>query len=86
MSWTRRWGQSAARPGWTFELIGMDACLMGHLEVLTMLASHARYAVVSQETEPALGWAYAAFLASWRPTRISAAPSWGADRGELYSG
>ena len=45
-----------------FELLGMDACLMGHVEVLAMLASHARYAVVSQETEPALGWAYAAFL------------------------
>ncbi len=45
-----------------FELIGMDACLMGHLEVFSMLASHARYAVASQETEPALGWAYTAFL------------------------
>ena len=45
-----------------FELIGMDACLMGHLEVFTMLAPHARYAVASQEVEPALGWAYTAFL------------------------
>ncbi|MBN1979348.1 MAG: hypothetical protein JW918_18275 [Anaerolineae bacterium] len=45
-----------------FELIGMDACLMGHLEVFTALAPHARYAVASQETEPALGWAYAEFL------------------------
>ena len=45
-----------------FELIGMDACLMGHLEVLAALAPHARYAVVSQETEPALGWAYTGFL------------------------
>ncbi len=45
-----------------FEMIGMDACLMGHLEVYTMLADHARYAVASQETEPALGWAYASFL------------------------
>jgi hypothetical protein len=45
-----------------FELIGMDACLMGHLEVFSALAPHARYAVTSQETEPALGWAYAAFL------------------------
>ena len=45
-----------------FELIGMDACLMGQLEVFTMLASHARYAVASQETEPALGWAYSGFL------------------------
>jgi hypothetical protein len=45
-----------------FELVGMDACLMGHLEVLAALAPHARYAVVSQETEPALGWAYTGFL------------------------
>ena len=45
-----------------FELIGMDACLMGHLEVLSDLSAVARYAVTSQETEPALGWAYAAFL------------------------
>ena len=45
-----------------FELIGMDACLMGHLEVLTALEPYAYYAVVSQETEPSLGWAYASFL------------------------
>jgi len=45
-----------------FELIGMDACLMGHLEVLSALEPHARYAVVSQETEPSVGWAYSSFL------------------------
>ncbi len=45
-----------------FELIGLDACLMGQVEVLSALAPHARYAVVSEETEPALGWAYASFL------------------------
>jgi hypothetical protein len=45
-----------------FELIGLDACLMGHLEVFSALSPHARYAVASQETEPALGWAYTAFL------------------------
>jgi hypothetical protein len=44
------------------ELIGLDACLMGHLEVFDALAPHARYAVASQETEPALGWAYTGFL------------------------
>lgn len=44
------------------ELLGMDACLMGHLEVFSALAPHARYAVASQEVEPALGWAYAGFL------------------------
>ena len=47
-----------------FELIGMDACLMAHLEVFSALAPHARYAVASQETEPALGWAYTGFLQS----------------------
>jgi hypothetical protein len=45
-----------------FELIGMDACLMSHLEVYSALAPHARYVVTSQETEPALGWAYTGFL------------------------
>lgn len=45
-----------------FELIGLDACLMGHVEVMDALKTHARYAVFSQETEPALGWAYTAFL------------------------
>ncbi len=41
------------------DLLGMDACLMGHLEVLSALEPHARYTVLSQETEPSLGWAYA---------------------------
>jgi hypothetical protein len=45
-----------------FEMVGMDACLMSHLEVFSALAPHASYAVASQETEPALGWAYTAFL------------------------
>lgn len=45
-----------------FELIGMDACLMGSLEVFSMLQQHARFAIASEETEPALGWAYTSFL------------------------
>ncbi len=49
-----------------FELIGLDACLMGHIEVYDMLAPHARYAVASQEIEPALGWAYTGFLGALR--------------------
>lgn len=49
-----------------FEVIGLDACLMGHLEVFDALAPHARYAVASQETEPALGWAYTSFLGALR--------------------
>jgi hypothetical protein len=46
------------------DLIGMDACLMGSLEVFSALEPHARYAVASQETEPALGWAYTGFLSA----------------------
>jgi hypothetical protein len=45
-----------------FEVVGLDACLMGHMEVFTALTPHARYAVASQEVEPSVGWAYAAFL------------------------
>ncbi len=46
----------------TFELVGLDACLMAQTEVMSALAPHARYAVASEETEPALGWSYAEFL------------------------
>ena len=45
-----------------FDLIGYDACLMSQLDVYTVSAPYARYAVASEETEPATGWAYAAFL------------------------
>lgn len=45
-----------------FELVGFDACLMGQLEVMSSIAPHAKYAVASEETEPAIGWAYASFL------------------------
>jgi len=45
-----------------FDIIGMDACLMGQLEILSALEPHARYAITSEETEPSLGWAYTAFL------------------------
>ncbi len=45
-----------------FDIIGMDACLMGQLEVFSALQPHARFAVASEEVEPALGWAYTSFL------------------------
>lgn len=45
-----------------FEFIGFDACLMSQLEVFNAIAPHALYSVASQETEPALGWAYTSFL------------------------
>ena len=45
-----------------FEVIGMDACLMGMLEVYNSLEPHTRFAVASEEVEPAMGWAYDYFL------------------------
>jgi clostripain len=45
-----------------FDLIGFDACLMAQIEIFTMLQQHAKYALASEETEPALGWAYTKFL------------------------
>ncbi|MCP4140559.1 MAG: hypothetical protein GY755_09765 [Chloroflexi bacterium] len=44
------------------DIIGMDACLMAQLEVFAALQPHAHYGIASEETEPALGWAYAGFL------------------------
>ncbi len=56
-------GEIRARTGIeAFEVVGLDACLMGHIEVFTALTPHARYAVASQEVEPSVGWAYAAIL------------------------
>lgn len=46
----------------TFDLIGLDACLMSQMEVYAALQPYASYAVASEETEPGLGWAYTAFL------------------------
>ena len=45
-----------------FEFVGFDACLMSQMEALAGIAPYAHYAVASQETEPAIGWAYAQFL------------------------
>ena len=45
-----------------FDFFGFDACLMAQLESFSMLAPYAQYSAASEETEPAVGWAYAAFL------------------------
>ncbi|MEZ4737040.1 MAG: clostripain-related cysteine peptidase [Caldilineaceae bacterium] len=57
-----------------FEFIGFDACLMSSVEVMAAVAPYARYTVASQETEPALGWAYAHFLGQLaaKPTQSGA--------------
>ncbi|MFZ5881999.1 MAG: clostripain-related cysteine peptidase [Chloroflexota bacterium] len=45
-----------------FDLLGFDACLMSQLEVYAAVYPYAHYMVASQETEPALGWAYTAWI------------------------
>ncbi|MFC1878763.1 clostripain-related cysteine peptidase [Chloroflexota bacterium] len=73
-------GEVRARTGLDkFELIGMDACLMSHLEVYAALAPHARFAVASQEVEPAVGWAYKGFL----ETLVASPGMDGGDLGKL---
>ncbi|MBS2036885.1 hypothetical protein JST97_17975 [bacterium] len=46
------------------ELLGLDACLMSHLEVARQLAACARVLVASQESEPESGWDYASLMHS----------------------
>lgn len=40
----------------------MDACLMAQLEVFSMLATHALYAVASEEVVPSIGYSYTYWL------------------------
>lgn len=58
----------------SFDIVGMDACLMSEMEVLSALAPYTQYTVGSEEVEPALGWAYASFL-----TQLTADPGMSAE-------
>ena len=51
-------------PNGNFDIVGFDACLMSQLDVYSAIAPYARYSIASEETEPATGWAYTAFLQS----------------------
>ena len=51
-------GLETARLEKKLKWIGFDACLMGSLEVASVLAPYAEYMIASQETEPAFGWNY----------------------------
>ena len=46
--------------GVKFDLIGFDACLMQNIEYAHALEPYADYYLASEETEPSLGWFYAA--------------------------
>ena len=45
-----------------FDIIAFDACLMAQIEVFSAIAPYAEYGVASEETIPAIGFAYAGFL------------------------
>lgn len=44
--------------GQNFEFIGFDTCLMGQMEVFSILANYANYAAGAEELEPGFGWYY----------------------------
>lgn len=48
-----------------FDLIGFDACNMGHIEALYDYRGKADYFVASEVLEPGAGWDYTALLTSW---------------------
>lgn len=48
------------------DLLGMDACLMGSLEVAYQVRRHARFLVASEEMVPAHSWPYDTILAALR--------------------
>ncbi len=50
--------------GVRFDLVGFDACLMGTIEAAYMLEPYADFMIGSEETEPAWGWDYAAWLSA----------------------
>ena len=57
-----------------FDIIGMDACLMGSLEVAKTLSSYGSYLVASEELEPGHGWNYEELIA-WLGLNPSASPT-----------
>ncbi len=50
--------RAAVPPGFKFDLIGFDMCLMAQLEVAYEVADFAHYMVASEAIEPGYGWPY----------------------------
>lgn len=48
--------------GQKLEVVGMDACLMGMMEVMYQIKDYANHFVASEEFEYAQGWAYGALM------------------------
>ena len=57
--------QIALRDGGVyFDLIGMDCCLMSSLEVCCALYEYCDYTLLSEDFEPAIGWAHTGWLSA----------------------
>jgi hypothetical protein len=50
--------------GKNVEMLGFDACLMGHVELAYQAKGNANYMIASQELEPGAGWDYASWLSA----------------------
>jgi hypothetical protein len=62
-SWEIAAGLEAGLPpaGVTLDIIGFDACLMGSLEIASVVSPYATFMIGSEEFEPGDGWQYAGF-------------------------
>lgn len=52
----------AKAAGQPIDIVGFDACLMGHVEIAYQLKGAANYLVASEELEPGPGWDYKGWL------------------------
>ncbi|MCR4789108.1 MAG: hypothetical protein K5888_11010 [Lachnospiraceae bacterium] len=46
----------------SFDIIGMDCCIMASLETCYVLSPYCRYAILSEDFESGLGWEYTSWL------------------------
>ena len=53
-----------AQGGFTFDIVGFDACLMATYETAAHLRHYATYMVASEELEPGIGWNYTGWLSA----------------------
>lgn len=67
------WELREALDGRNFDVVGMDLCWQGNVELAYELKGHADYFVASETEEPEAGWDYAATL-GWLTANPNAAP------------
>ena len=59
-----RYQFTQSRPGFRFDVIGFDACLMATYETAAHMRYYADYMVASEELEPGIGWNYDGWLSA----------------------